>query len=456
VDEGALPNWLQPGNVDAGNTPSGQQAALRPSSMPAPTTDGIILANGSMSARSLIDEQSLPSWMQAQGGAQQGLAASSLVQPDALPSWLRNAEQTPQSSVAQPQAPPVPPTQSVQPTQQVAQGFQPQAPQMQQASVSLPPQGLSAQDLIDPQSLPSWLSGQQAANGGAGLSAASLLDMNALPPWLRENGQGQQGQRPANVQGAMMSPSAPVAQGPAAPQIQYPQQPQQQPQSRQASAGNLAAASFIDMDALPEWLRSAGDGQPGGMGHGPGEQGRPGVGGYPRQASFGVPPRPENVRVPGRPLGTAGSYEESEVAANVFASMLGVASNAPYLPGQSGSVGPGWPGQQSQPGQMPPQLSQGQGMPPMGAMPMQGGPMAAGAQGYAGPQGYQAGQPGQPGSYPMGNQLGVSQPIPNGMPPGTQGFQGPQGQPMGQSPQVKPAAKKRGFLDTIREWFSRS
>ena len=87
-----MPGWLQPGNADAGITPSGQQPALRPSSMPAPTTDGIILANGSMSAQSLIDEQSLPSWMQEQAGAQQGITASSLVQPDALPPWLRNAE----------------------------------------------------------------------------------------------------------------------------------------------------------------------------------------------------------------------------------------------------------------------------------------------------------------------------------------------------------------------------
>ena len=92
IEEGALPGWLQSGDADAGITPSGQQPALRPSSMPAPTTDGVILAKGSMSAQSLIDEQSLPSWMQEQANAQQGIAASSLVQPDALPPWLRNAE----------------------------------------------------------------------------------------------------------------------------------------------------------------------------------------------------------------------------------------------------------------------------------------------------------------------------------------------------------------------------
>ncbi len=410
VDEGALPNWLQPGNADTGNTPSSQQAALRPSSMPAPTTDGIVLANGNMSARSLIDEQSLPSWMQEPASAQQGVAASSLIQPDALPPWLRNAEpQTPPVRVSQPLASPVvasipnawaaagsgsvqpaqqrPPAQSVQsvqmtpPAQQGAPGFQAQGQQAapvqsvppvqrsQQASPALPPQGFAAQDLIDPQSLPSWLSGQQAANanGGPGLSAGSLLDVNALPPWLRESGQGQQGQRPASAAGAMLPPPpAPMAQGPGVSQIQ---QPHPQPQARQASSGNLAAASFIDMDALPEWLRAAGDGQSSGMG-------QPGMGGYPRQASYGVPPRPENVRVPGRPRGMAGPHEESEVAANVFASMLGVASNAPYLPGQSVPGGPGMPGQQPQYPQVPPQSQQS--MPQMGGMPMQGGPMAPG------------------------------------------------------------------------------
>ena len=144
----------------------------------------------------------------------------------------------------------------------------------------------------------------------------------------------------------MMPSPSPMAQGPGQAPMMPPQgqQYQQQPQSRQTSAGNLAAASFIDMDALPDWLRSSGDGQQGGAG-----QGQRGMGNYPRQASSGVPARPENVRVPGRPRGNVAPQEESEVAANVFASMLGVASNAPYLPGQ------GAPGQQLQSGQLPPQ-----------------------------------------------------------------------------------------------------
>ena len=216
IEEGALPGWLQPRNADAGITPSGQQPALRPSSMPAPITDGTILANGSMSAQSLIDERSLPSWMQEQASAQQGIAASSLVQPDVLPPWLRNAEPHIPPSSASPATPfsnswatpgapgsaqpgqqrqsaplppqPMQPAQSAPLPQPAAQGFQAQA---QPFSTSLPPQGLSAQDLIDPQSLPTWLSNQQAADGGASLPASSLLDMNALPPWLRESGQGQ-------------------------------------------------------------------------------------------------------------------------------------------------------------------------------------------------------------------------------------------------------------------------
>ena len=84
-------------------------------------------------------------------------------------------------------------------------------------------------------------------------------------------------------------------------------------------------------------------------------------------------------------------------------------------------------------------------------------------QGY-GLQGYQAGpqgQPGQPG-YPLGSQPGVSQSLPNqGMPlpPGQGGqlgpvVQGAQTAQMAQREQGKPAKPaRRGFLDTIREWF---
>jgi hypothetical protein len=481
VEEGALPGWMQPGQPDAANSLTGPHAALRSSSMPAPNTDGGVSPAGSMSASSLIDEQALPSWMREQPNAQaqQGVAASSLVQPDALPPWLREEQVQPQRQQSlQPQVPvqpQTPPIMSISPSPswpgapqgqpvssvpsgqsfqaQSAQaalqtGAQAQVPQsqVQQPQSVFPSQGLSAQDLVDPQSLPPWLSAQSGApTNGAGLSAASLLDMNALPRWLRENGQGSQPVQ-MNMNGAVIPPSAPMQP------IQT-----QQPQGRPAPAGNLAAASFVDMNALPDWLRSNGDGQPGGA--------MPNVANQSRQGTYGgVPPRVENVRVPGRPRGVAGPQEESSVAANVFASMLGVASNAPYLPGQP-QQGPG-PQMQTplQPSQAMPPVSgtlSGQGQAPgQGIMPS--GP---GAQAYPGPmqgygsQGYQAGpqgQPGQQGGYQMGSQLGVSQPLPN------QGMPGPAGHPMqpgqlgqaAQSAQAKSSkSSRRGFLDTIREWF---
>jgi len=444
VEEGALPGWMQPGHPDASQGLTGPHPVLRPSSMSAPNTDGTILPNGSMSAGSLIDEQSLPSWMREHAGEEQGMAASSLIQPEALPAWLREAQSEPARSQpaqgapqvpVQPQTPPammpVPPTSSrsgaqpgqpgqsaapqalpFQPAQ--AQGqMPPQPPQTQPPPSVFPAQGLSAQNLIDPQSLPPWLAGQPGApTGGASLPASSLLDMNALPPWLRENGQrAQPGQM--NMNG---SPAAPAPS-------------QQQPQARPAAGGNLAAASFIDMDALPDWLRSSGEGQPGVM---PDQRG-------------GMAPRVENVRVPGRPRGGVGPQESSAAAANVFASMLGVSSNAPMLPNQS------QPGPQGQPPFQP-----SQPMPPLqGTMPgqIQGQIPAqapAQAQGYSGPmqgygpQSYQQGQPPYQAGYPVGNQPGVSQS------PAAQAMPASGGQ-TGQTKQAK--SPRRGFLDTIREWF---
>lgn len=438
VEEGALPGWMQPGHPDASQGLTGPHPVLRPSSMSAPNTDGAVLPNGSMPAGSLIDEQSLPSWMREHAGGEQGMAASSLIQPDALPVWLREAQGEPgQATRSAQQGQPAPqvPAQPVQPQAaammsvppasswsggQPGQPASPQAFPFQPAQGQMPPQplqppsmfpaqGLSAQDLIDPQSLPPWLAGQPGApTGGASLPASSLLDINALPPWLRENGQGAQpGQ--VNMNG---SPAAPAPS-------------QQQPQGQPAVGGNLAAASFIDMDALPDWLRASGDGQPGGA--------------MPDQRG-GMALRVENVRVPGRPRGGVGPQESSAAAANVFASMLGVSSNAPMLPTQS-QAGP-----QGQPPFQP-----SQPMPPLqGTMPGQI-PGQAPAQGYSwpvqsyGPQGHQQeqlqGQPPYQASYPSGNQPGVSQPS----------AAQPMPAPGGQTKQAK--SPRRGFLDTIREWF---
>src|SRR5207248_11411116 len=122
--------------------------------------------------------------------------------------------------------------------------------------------------------------------------------------------------------------------------------------------------------------------------------------------------------VPSRPRGEMASHEQSEVAANVFSSMLGVASTAPSFSSQP-------PGQALGD-------SAGQSQPSMSQMPQ--------TQGYTGYQ----------GGYSMGNQSAWPQQPASGsnMMPAMPG----------QEQNVPPSASKparRGFLDTIRSWFSR-
>ncbi len=405
IDEGTLPSWMR---SDRADSISNKHPALRPSSMPGPNTDGDFITPKSFTASSLVDEQSLPSWMQEklsetefstpQPPSQQHLAASSLVQPDGMPEWMKSIQQ---------QAP-----QSPAPFQQAG-------PVSQQ-------KGVSADDLIDQQSIPPWMANQNSApsfgqgnqpaferntppprNEQHGFSASSLLDMNALPSWLRESSQER------NRQG---------------PEPNLPDQPGQTPNS------NIAGASFVDVNALPEWLRSVADQRQGGS-----MPSQPqGVGGNPRQGSFSVPSRVENVRVPNRPRSEKEAHEESAVAANVFASMLGVASAAPNFPMQP--QGGNFAQQQG------PQNWQAQ---PQQGMPPQQNPMSGGAP----PTGY----PGQQQGYMPGGYQGEGYPMrtPSGMLP-------PQTNTAGMSPEptmpgqqkANTKSNKRGFLDTIRGWFS--
>jgi hypothetical protein len=222
---------------------------------------------------------------------------------------------------------------------------------------------------------------------------------------------------------------------------------------------NLVASSLIDANALPEWLRSAEDQHPGKASYQPGQPSFE----NPRQTAFGVPSRPDQMRVPSRPRGEMGYLEESEVAANTFASMLGVASVSPNFPGQqpydafghsqapaqyqqnvpqpysgTGMYGPGMPagsaqGQQGQLGQAVP------GMPSTaypGAMPNQG---------------YAPNQAQTPPGYQMGSMPGVAAQTP--MANNTVGKQpGAMMNDASVNANKKPA--KRGFLSTILDWFS--
>ncbi len=395
IDDDDLPGWMRAEQAqDRGESDSSKHLAIRPASMSAPNTDAGMMRPESFSARDLIDPVSLPSWMNP--GQQPANPAA--------PTISRGANEL---------------------------NVYPQGTPLQQTSAA---PLFSASDLIDRQSLPTWMSpGQpnqavpslnqatwqgnpapvnQATWQGnpapaapvparnvdsgpqSGLSASSLLDVSSLPHWLRE-GQQAQGQ-PGN--------------------------------------NNMSAGSLIDVNALPSWLRAV-DGQPQGSQAG-------------RNAPplYGTSPRIESARVPGRPRAEMMPPEQSEVAANVFSSMLGVASSTPYYPAPSAG------GQQSfssAPGQPSGSLNTAQPASPMAAPPVLNGEQAM-AGSYANNV-FQNSYPNMQNPYtsiqgqPMPQQ--TQTPVAT-MQPGT--FNGGQGVPAS-SANAKPG--KRSFLDTIREWF---
>lgn len=519
IDGGSLPSWMRSERNDASDPGlSGPQNAVRPSAFAAPNTDSGFAPAQGIDASSLIDEQSLPAWMQPEK-PQGNISANSLVQSEFVPEWIKSM---------QPQQSPLP-----QPTQRPLQ--QPQQPQNRPASPppasaqpqrTSPAQGFSARDLVDDQALPEWMlqpRGQGKPNsapaqGQQGFSASSLIDNDALPQWMREGGQGQAPLRsnpPPSAQfPAQPAPPAPsynanaVWQGPAQtpPPSGMPGMPPQSDMPGQGQGASISASSFIDPNVLPEWLRNAddafGERRPG--------QARPGA-----YSGMGAQGRIENVRVPSRPRAEVGPSGDNEAAANAFASMLGVASNAPQFPQQPGQPGspmatglygsPSGQGQgapQGMPGQSPntPRAYAGTGPQPTPGMQPQGymgtGPQSIPgytgqgiqSQGYAGtgpqatpgfmgqsaqPQGY-AGMGAQPapGGYNsgyMGNagnlgSVGVAQGgYGSATPPmgqqgqqsqgGAMGYMG-QGGPDDQKMNAKPA--KRGLFDAIRSLFFRS
>lgn len=418
IDDDDLPGWMRTEQAqDRGESDSNKHPAIRPASMSAPNTDAGMMRAESFSASDLIDPVSLPSWM--------------------------NPNQQPANS----------------PTPTVSRGANelkvyPQGVPPQQASGAFPYQPsdaprLSASDFIDRQSLPTWMSSGQPgqpvpplnqstwqgnpapaapppvnqstwqgnpaapapawnANSGpqSGLSASSLLDVNSLPPWLRE---GQQ------------------AQG-------------------QPGSNNMAAGSLIDVNALPSWLRAV-DGQP--QGAQPARNAPPSL--------YGTSPRIESARVPGRPRAEITPPEQSEAAANVFSSMLGVASSTPYYPApsaggqQSFSSAPGQPSGSLYPAQpAPPVFNNEQAMPSglTGVAPQSAQGTIPGS--YAGAYANNMNQNGYPNiqnPYAANQDQPMPHPVAT-MQPGVFNAAG-QGNPA--SANAKPG--KRSFLDTIREWF---
>ncbi len=417
IDEESLPSWMraeQKEDTAEYQFPASAQLDGPAGYAAAPPARGI-------TARSLIDEQALPSWMR-EGQGQEGMGvresglsgqkdipASSLVEPEALPEWMKSLG----PSTAGPAGAGVEPSGPASPEWGRATSAQPGP-----APVSGQP--LQAHDLIDPHQLPDWLRGQSAASeaaprpgapeagGATRLEAASLIDMSALPAWLREGQLENAGSRPT-------SPSPGGQGGPAAP-----------PPTPSLPAGGLTAASLIDMNALPEWLRSSMEtpAPAGSRGQDPLAVQEPG-----RTLPDPMQPRVENMRVPSRPRTELGVSEQSEAAANVFASLLGVASATPSLPAQ----GPDPRYGQMAPASPPPALAAGGGM--------SGTPVS--------PPGYPAAYIGaNAGANPVPAASAYTAPPPSAPPPG------PGAEAHAQSraqAQARPA--KRSFLDVIRSWF---
>src|SRR5207302_18510 len=117
--------------------------------------------------------------------------------------------------------------------------------------------GFSARDLLDEQSLPSWMGPQngQAAAPNTGqpaqpgfLSPSSLIDQNALPNWMQEGGNA-----------ASRVPSPPLQSSLSWQAPRSPAQPPMQSPFAQNAAGpnsGLAASSFVDTNSLPDWMQS--------------------------------------------------------------------------------------------------------------------------------------------------------------------------------------------------------
>jgi len=301
---------------------------------------------------------------------------------------------------------------------------------------------------------------------GQTFSASSLLDMDALPSWMRESdaehgtGSGAAyGDQQGHAQHGNIALQAQQWQQqgflPSSSHMQTPiGNPVNQIAGNSTPQNNLSAASFIDRNELPEWLRAeAEQRQPS-----PASPVSPSAGptrnmpqSASRQGPYAVPPRGgENMRVPNRPRGEMGPPESSEVAANVFASMLGVASNAPQFPlqGQGMPNGQRSPQQGIQPGIPPMQYGPQRQMPdafPPGAVqpPPQGYPPGAYNQGY-------------PGNFQPNAQMGMpptmmppqGQPNGMGMPPMGPGMAGEQ------RGNAKPV--KRNLFEAIRNWLFRS
>jgi len=537
VDENSMPHWMrrnQPGVNDSGN--SDAFPALPTGEQPAVSQQGPTPAASGLTAGSLIDEQSLPSWMrnapeEAQPINGQGFSAHNLVDQQSLPPWIKELGQSgsmpvaparpaeyglpPQAPVTPPNisrvapVPQTPPVQGYTPDQgfsahdlidqreppqwmQTTQGSGPlsgpvptqagfsahdlidqrELPQWMQTAQGFGPlggpvptqTGFSAHDLIDQRELPRWM--QTAQGSGplsgpvpmqAGFSAGEFIDQRELPQWMQEqSAQEQTGPIPArgmpvNGSGQVMDMGQTRNEGmPAATFIDMDSLPSWMREGEQgrgpgmAGPGSMAAGSLIDHTSLPQWMRNAENEQAGMMSSG----------------SAAGHMRGDGMRVPGRPRTEVSPQEQSEAAASVFSSMLGVAASAPVIPGQVPASNLG--------------VIQGQAAPPQPQIPAQQippgwqspapSPLERGAQaqiwqtpgpvssaGMVPPQAY---PPGGPAGMPP--QINRAEQLPyTGYPP-TERAGSALAPGIGSTSSGRALAsdtKKKSFFDAIREFF---
>ena len=341
VDTQSLPTWLK----------KEEGAAPPKKGQPTPDSGPAGSASGVFSAAELVDTQSLPAWMRTDGSEASGPAGSAsgvfsaaeLVDTKALPAWLKTEDQT------------APPPTTASTTQDngdwkgnsskiaaIPTGFNPQRSGV-----------FSAAELVDGESLPAWLKGAVADPGasqagqsnaeqqpGGQMSAAELVDTQSLPAWMRETGPGM----------ALSGIAGPAA-NPRSGALRPPAEPVNMTSSQ---TGGFSAASLVDPEALPEWLRAA----QGSETHGPSQHGSGQLTGQPLgQAMPGlegdlgglagaslidpaqIPDWMRNptslqrdtgqedgphARVPRRPhLSTEPNRAPSQAAADVFSSVLG-------------------------------------------------------------------------------------------------------------------------------------
>ncbi|HEU5381411.1 MAG TPA: hypothetical protein VFV38_38805 [Ktedonobacteraceae bacterium] len=492
VDENAMPSWMRQDQSRLMEAGASDSFPALPAA--AKTEDSRDAFPGSgLEASSLIDKQSLPSWMSgAQEGMQpttgQNVSAHSLVQSETLPAWMKNLAQEvrPQPSALSTEGQNGLPARTPFPERSMEGQYglpvsshptppapgatrMPQTPALPVSyndPATVPTQGFSAHELVDQRALPGWMAdaqgpGQQAQSQsvptGSGFAAGELIDQRALPRWMKDlqgpeksdpvsawggpvNGSGQGTGMGQGVQGGAGMSASTLLDTNALPA--WMREGEQGgvntdfPAAANAS-GSMAAGSLIDMNAVPAWLKNADNTQQSG-------------GAHPGQA------RTEGMRVPSRPRSEAGPQEQSAAAANVFSSMLGVSASAPTLSNQPQEhtlgVAPAPQPQQVQPSlpgwQSPPQppanynaqpWQQANQLPPlenrMGAVP-QSSPM---------PGSYMAGnQPGSmPGQKTYSGSLGSAEAARRPITPGMGGSSGG----------VAEGPKKKGLFDAIRDFF---